>query len=482
MKFSVVFYLLGRLFVIIGISLWIPTAASFYYREINPWYAFPLSSILTITLGIVLVVLFRKAKERPIAIRDGFLLVSLSWLFVSALGALPYFMTDAFPSFVDAFFEATSGFTTTGATVVSDIEALPKSILLWRSMSQWIGGLGIIVLAVAILPQLSIGGMQLMKNEMPGPTFEQLKPRIKQTAVGLWKVYVFFSIVLMLILCLLGMSPFESVCHMLSTMSTGGFSTQNESMAAFSPVIQMVITLFMFLAGVNFVLHYAWLHGDVKRLVTNPEWRFFVRFISVAVIFVVGDLYFRMGYSLDKSVLEAVFQVVAIGTSTGFSTANFEAWPFFSKGILFLLMFVGGCAGSTAGGFKQVRLELFLLKARTMLVKQLFPKAVTSVRLGKKHVTEDVLDGVSNLFLVSVVIFAACTLILLAFNIEFITATSAVIACMSNIGPGLGLVGPSVNYAWLPDFVKIILSLLMIVGRLEFFTVLVLFLPLAWKR
>jgi len=482
MRFSVVFYLLGRLFCIIGIFVLVPAAASYYYREIPVVYSFLITAGVMFAVGVGLMIWNRAAKEMPIAVRDGFLLVTLSWLCVSALGSIPYVLTGVFPSFVDALFESISGFTTTGATVLADIEAVPRGILLWRSFTQWIGGLGIIVLAVAILPQLSVGGMQLMKNEMPGPTFEQLKPRIKQTALSLWKTYVFFSVLLVLILVLMGMPLFDGLCHAFSTLGSGGFSTQNQSLGAYSPAIQMVVTLFMFLAGVNFVLHYAWLHGDFRKLFLNPELRFFTIFIISATTFIIGDLVIRTSAPLGDSLRVALFQVVSIATSTGFTTADFDAWPFFSKGILFLLMFVGGCAGSTAGGFKQVRLQLLLLKARSTLMKQIFPKAVLSVRLGKKQVSEDVIDGVSNLFLVSVVILAACTLVLLAFNIEFVTATSAVVACLSNIGPGLGFVGPSVNYAWLPDTVKIILSICMIVGRLEFFTVLVLLLPVAWKR
>jgi len=460
----------------------IPLSLAAGLQEVLALKAFMLAFVITLTCGIALSVIYRQGREQGITVRDGFLLVTLSWLLISILGAIPYIIAGSVTSFVDAVFESTSGFTTTGATLLADIEILPRSILLWRSMSQWIGGLGIIVLAVAILPQLSVGGMQLMKNEMPGPTFEQLKPRIKQTALSLWKIYALFSALLVVVLYLAGMPLFESICHMLTTVSTGGFSTQNASIAAYSPTIQFIIIIFMFLGGVNFVLHYAWLHGNPKKLLMDVEWRSFTSLIVLAIVLVMGDLIFHSQLPVVESLRLSAFQVVSLGTSSGFTTTDYNVWPNFSKGILFLLMFVGGCAGSTAGGFKQIRMYLLILKAKSTLIKQIFPKAVTSIKIGKRAVSDDVLDGVSNLFLVSVVIFAMITLVLLVFNIDLVTATSAVIACLSNIGPAFEMVGPAVDYAWLPDPIKLLLSACMIVGRLEFFTVLVLFLPVAWKR
>jgi len=482
MKFAAVFQLLGRLFGVIGLFLIAPAAVSWHYGEIWHFKVFLYTAALMMALGLTLMVWLRQAGREPISIRDGFLLVTLSWFSVSALGAVPYFLSGTFNCFADAFFESVSGFTTTGASVVMNVEELPKGILFWRALTQWIGGLGIIVLAVAILPQLSVGGMQLLKNEMPGPTFEQLKPRIKQTALSLWKIYVFFSLAMTAILYSLGLPIFESVCHVFTTLSTGGFSTKNASAGAFSTPVQTVIVVFMFLAGMNFVLHYAWLHGDFRRVFRDGEWRFYCMFLFLAFLLVALNLWSCMGSAWVEGMRVAVFQVVSITTSTGFSSTDFGQWPFLAKGLLFLSMFVGGCAGSTGGGFKQIRLKLLLIRSRFTLLRQIFPKAVTSVKIGRKPVSADVLEGVSDLFLMLVVIFSVCTLALLALNIDFVTATSAVIASLSNIGPGLGMVGPAQNYAWMPGSAKLLLTICMIIGRLEIFTVLVLFLPIAWKK
>ncbi|MFT5207618.1 MAG: trk system potassium uptake protein TrkH [Candidatus Omnitrophota bacterium] len=482
MRFPAIFYLLGRLFCLVSIAMIVPIIGALIYSETSVLHALILTDVIVLSMGASMIIINYKSRDSPIAIREGFLLVTLLWLGISIVGALPYWLTGVFPSFVDAFFESTSGFTTTGASVLMDIEAVPHAILLWRSLTQWIGGMGIIVLAVAILPQLSVGGMQLMRNEMPGPTFEQLKPRIRQTAMSLWKVYVLFSVMLWALLYSAGMPIFDSICHMFSTMSSGGFSVKNASMAAYSPTIQMIITIFMFLAGLNFVLHYHWLKGDFRRLFEDNEFRFYSCFLIIAAGSIFLELIFRLGMPILEAIRVVFFQVISISSSTGYATTDYEQWPYLSKGILFLLMFVGGCSGSTSGGFKAIRVQLFLLKTKSTLIKQIFPKAVTAVKIGKKPVSSDVLDGVSNLFLVSVVIFSGCTLVLLAFNISFVTATSAVVACLSNVGPGFELVGPEQNYAWFPDAIKVLLALCMIVGRLEFFTILVLFLPVAWKR
>jgi len=275
MKYGAIFYLLGRLLCLIGGLMLLPAAVSFSYGEQTSFYCFILTAAGTFLLGLLFIFICRKSKEKGIGMRDGFLLVTLSWVSISLLGALPYFCSGTMPHLADAIFESTSGFTTTGATILIDIEALPRGMLLWRGFTQYIGGLGIIVLAVAILPQLSVGGMQLMKNEMPGPNFEQLKPRIRATALAMSKIYILFSLLLLILLYLAGMSVFESVCHMFSTIASGGFSTRNASMAAFGVPIQIIVTFFMFLAGINFVLHYAWLHGDFKKLFRDVEWRFF---------------------------------------------------------------------------------------------------------------------------------------------------------------------------------------------------------------
>jgi len=481
MRFQAVFYLIGRLLCLIGALMLVPVVCSVYYGESKSIHSFLISAAVAVFTGVVCQIVFKAGRDQHIAIRDGFLLVTLAWCLVSLLGALPYYLSRTLPSFIDALFESTSGFTTTGASVVKNIEAFPHGILLWRNFTQWIGGMGIIVLAVAILPQLSVGGMQLLKNELPGPTFEQIKPRIRQTALSLWKVYVFFSLALGIILYFLGMPVFDSICHVFGTLSTGGFSPKNTSITAYSPAIQYVIIVFMFLAGTNFVLHYAWLHGNFKKVIQNTEFRFFFVTILLCVAAIMLNIYLKQHTSFAESFRLSLFQVVSIITSTGFVTDDFDAWPHFSKGILFLLMFVGGCAGSTGGGMKQIRLLLLLKEAKKSILRHIYPRAVVPIKLENRVVSEDVLQGVSSSVLLFLVIFSGCTLGLLAYDVDFVTAMSTVVACISNIGPGFEQVGATQNYAFYPGAVKILLSICMVVGRLELFTVLVLFVPATWR-
>jgi len=457
MRFSAVFYMMGRLLLIIGAFMLLPAAVSWYYGEQETLRHFVVMTLSACAAGCLFLLQFRGSRDEGITVKDGFLLVTLSWLTISFFGAFPFYNSQYFPSFVDALFESISGFTTTGASILSEIEALPRGLLFWRSFTHWIGGMGIIVLAVAVLPQLSVGGMQLMKNEMPGPTFEQLKPRIKQTALTLWKVYVLFSILEILALYLAGMPLFDSVCHMFGTMGTGGFSTRNASIGAYeSPLIQMIIAAFMFLAGINFVLHYNVIRGRAGKMFADSEWRFYVSVVSVAILVISADLYIQGNKGLQDAARLATFQVLAITSTTGYATDNFDAWPHLAKGLLFLIMVVGGCAGSTSGGLKQVRLLLLFKKAKQSIVQHIYPKAVVSVKMNGRVVPEAVLSGISNLLLIYLVIFSFSTLFLLAFNIDFVTATSAVIACLSNIGPGFGQVGAAENYAFLPDAVKML--------------------------
>ncbi|MBN1688705.1 MAG: TrkH family potassium uptake protein [Candidatus Omnitrophica bacterium] len=483
MRFQAVFYFLGRLLLIICIFLFIPAFVSLYYGEKEIARHFLQTAGIALGLGFLLAFLCRHGKDQGLAVRDGFLLVTLTWLSISFLGALPFYFSGFMRFFADAFFESVSGFTTTGASVVANIEAMPQGLLFWRNFTQWIGGMGIIVLSIAILPQLSVGGMQLMKNEMPGPTFEQLKPRIKQTAMSLWKIYVLLSAMEIVALYYLGMPLFDSVLHMFGTMATGGFSPRNASVVAYqSSAIEMVICLFMFLAGVNFVLHYAVIHGNPKKMLRDTEWRFYVGLTVVCLCIVAGDLFFQLHYPVLKSLRLAVFQVVSITTTTGFVTADFDVWGPISKSVLFLLMFVGGCAGSTGGGLKQIRVLLLFKRAKQAIVQHVFPKAIVSVKVNKSVIPESVLLGVSSFFLIYIVIYAICVMPLLAFHLDVTTATSAVAACLGNVGPGLGLVGATQNYAFLPGVVKMILCACMILGRLEIFTVLVLFFPATWRR
>lgn len=483
MRYKAILFMLSKLILIISGFLVIPASVALFYKEQETVNYFLWIAATVFSFGMFLFWSCYNYRDEVIGVRDGFLLVTLSWLALSLIGAVPFYYSGFFPRFIDAFFESVSGFTTTGASVLTDIEALPKGLLFWRSFTHWIGGMGIVVLAVAILPQLSVGGMQLMKNEMPGPTFEMLKPRIRQTALSLWKIYVLISIVQVIVLCLFKMPVFDSICHMFATMGTGGFSTKNASVAAYGSVgIEMVITFFMFLAGANFVLHYAVLRGNFGKMISDSEWRFYVNLILISFLVITVDLVVQNGSRFGEAMRYAIFQVLTIVTTTGFATADFDLWPHLSKGMLFLLMFVGGCAGSTGGGMKQVRLLLLFKKARQAILQHIYPKAVITVKLNQRPMPETILHGISSFLLLYLVIFSFMTLILLAFNIDFVTATSAVVASISNVGPGFAEVGPTSNYFAFPWLVKFVLSLCMIIGRLELFTVLVLLFPATWRR
>lgn len=482
MNFGIIGFLIGRLLGLISVVMLLPAAVAWYFKETDclPFFLLPAAGVFL--LAVSLNFFLRKFREDPLAMRDGFLMVTIAWLLLSFTGALPFYLSPYFKSFIDAFFEAASGFTTTGASILSDVEILPKSLLFWRSFSHWIGGMGIIVLAVAILPQLSVGGMQLMKSEMPGPTFEHLKPRMKQTALSLWKVYVLLSIIEVLILKVAGMSFFESFCHMFGSMGTGGFSTRNASVGAFSPAIQAIIAVFMFLAGMNFVLHYSMIKGKVSKLFQDREWRFYCSMIVLFWFVISLNLWVQGGFPFFRGVGLAGFQVLSIITTTGYATDAFEYWPQLSMGMLFLLMFVGGCAGSTSGGYKQIRLLLLFKRTKQSITEHIFSKAIVPVKLGGKVVAENVLHGVTGLFLLTIVLISFAVMAFLAHNLDFVTSTTAVVACLANVGPGLGDVGAAHNYGHLSADLKLLLTFLMIIGRLEIYTVLVLFLPVTWKK
>jgi trk system potassium uptake protein TrkH len=378
-------------------------------------------------------------------------------------------------------FESASGFTTTGASVLVDIEGEPPGLVLWRSLTQWLGGMGIIVLGIAILPKLEIGGMELLGAEAPGPMQEKLTPRIAQTAKYLWGIYALLTAAEVLALLLLGLGPLESVNHAFATMATGGFSTRNASIAAFdSPAIEMVVTLFMVLAGANFALHFHWLRGRPGRLFGDSEFRFYVGVLGGTTLLLAADLVLRNGNSVLDALRLGVFQSATIVTTTGFATADFDTWPAFSRVLLFLMMFVGGCAGSTGGSVKVARVMIVAKKLIVDLKRMLQPHAVLPVRIGPRAIPDEVVTSVTTFFILFLTLFAGGGLLLSLMGLDFVSAFSASAACIGNIGPGFGLVGPTHTFAPLPDLAKLLLVGLMIVGRLELYTVLVLL--FLWRR
>ena len=424
---------------------------------------------------------WRTPIPEDLNIREGFATVTLAWVAVALFGAIPYLLSGAIPAPAEAFFESMSGFTTTGSTVLTDIEIVAPGILLWRSTTQWLGGMGIIVLGIAILPFLGVGGMQLFRAEVPGPTPDRLRPRIRETAKLLWLVYAGLTAILVLLFALGGMSWFEAVNHAFTTMPTGGFSTRNASLGAFSPYIQWVAILFMYLAGMNFTLHYRALSRGVKPYLRDPEWRFFTLIVVGATLLVALTIAAE-GTSPEQTLREAAFQVVSLVTTTGYGTADYEAWTPFTQLVLFLLFFVGGMAGSTGGGPKVIRVLLTLKHGMQEIRKQLHPRAVFVAKVGGTAVPESTMLNVLGFMLLYVTIFGLGTMAMAAIGLSLPSAAGAAGTALANVGPGLDEVGPTDNFGFLPWHAQLLLAFLMLVGRLEIYTVLILFHPGLWRR
>lgn len=473
--------ILGALLLFLGATLLVPLPFSFYYAD-GTWQAFLLSAAICFSVGLCC---FRFSKSsQEFSVREGFAVVTFGWAFFAIFGALPYLLSGAIASPIDAIFETMSGFTTTGSTILTNVEALPHALLFWRSLTHWLGGMGIIVLSLAILPMLGVGGMQLFKAEVPGPTADRLKPRIQDTAKMLWGVYFLLTVVEILMLMLGGMNFFDAICHAFATLATGGFSTRNASVAAYdSAYIDGVITLFMLLAGANFALHFQVLRGRVVSVIKNEELRIYLAIVAVATAALMffnwsGDIYQGIGANLRYS----IFQVASIMTTTGFGTADFELWPVVCQYVLVLLMFVGGCAGSTGGGMKVARIILLFKHAQVQLFRLIHPRAIRLVKLGNRPVDKEVLQSILGFFALYIGIFVFCSLLMAACGLDLVSAGTSVIACLSNIGPGLGSVGPVDNFAAVPGIGKAVLIFCMLMGRLELFTVLVLFFPSFWRK
>lgn len=479
MNVSATLKALGALLLFLGFMLLTPLPFSFYFKD-GAAFAFMLSAVAASAAGAGLFF----AISGPIRLnhREGFAIVSLGWIAFAVFGSLPFLLSGEIPNPVDAFFEAMSGITTTGATVISDLDPIAESILFWRATLQWMGGMGIIVLTIAVLPFLGVGGMQLFQAEVPGPTADRLSPRIQDTAKLLWGVYFIFTLVEFVLLMLGGMSFFEAICHAFATMSTGGFSTENASLGGFdSAYLQFIVVLFMFLAGVNFSLHFYALRGAVGNYWKSSELKFYITIVaaSFAVVF-FGNL---GGYESHlRNALDSAFQVIAIITTTGFVTADYELWPVLSQYVLVFLMLLGGCAGSTAGGMKCVRLLLLMKHAYHQIFLNIHPRGVRNLKIDHKTVPNEVIQGVLGFFALYIGIFVGGSMVMAFFGLDFMTAAASVIACLGNVGPGLGEVGPTDNFAGIPALGKLVLAGLMLLGRLEIFTLIVLAFPSFWKR
>ena len=469
------------LLVVLGISMLFSLPWAYVYDEWNAAAALLISVAITAGSGLGLFLWGRRSRL-TIYRREALAVVGLGWVLIGAYGALPFMFGGTFTSFVDAYFETISGFTTTGATVLTDIEVVPRALLFWRMTTHWLGGMGIIVLFVAVFPQLGVGAKQMFRSEVPGPITEGLRPKIKETAVALWKIYAFLTLLEMGLLMLCGMSFYEALSHSFATMATGGYSTKNKSIGFYDSVaVDVVITLFMFLAGINFTLYYLVIRGNWKVMVRNSEFRAYLGLSLFVTLIISLDIWSLHG-SLGKAFQYAGFQTVAILTTTGFGTDNFDLYPAFSKTILVCLMFIGGSAGSTAGGMKISRL-MVLFKVGYQEVYHVFrPQARMSVKIGGAVVGEDVTRSILAFFLSFVGFFALGSIFMAALGLDIITASTSVVACLGNIGPGLARVGSVENYADIPAVGKAFLSFCMMLGRLELGTLLVLFVPDFWRR
>lgn len=454
---------------------------SFYYNE--DWTAILYAALGAILVGIVAWGLSKGYETKDLRKREGYLIVALGWIFMSLSGTLPYIFTGAIPGISNAFFETISGYTTTGATVLVDIEALPKGVLFWRSLTHWIGGMGIVVLTIAILPLLGIGGMQLFVAEAPGPTYDKLHPRIKETAKRLWYIYFFLTLGETVLLMAGGMSFYDAVNHAMSTISTGGFSTRNASITYYdSPYIEYVIIVFMFVGGTNFTLLYFLFKGKFKKIFFNEEFRAYLGTVLMVGIVVAIAIYYFTGTNPERAFRDALFQVVSIVTTTGFITADYTVWSPFTTIVFFLLLFSGASAGSTSGGIKIVRHVILFKNSILELKRQIHPSAVIPVRYNDKAVSEAVTYNIVAFILIYLTIFSFGSLIMASLGLDFMTAIGAVAATLGNSGPGIGLVGPAYNFSLIPDLGKWFLSFLMLLGRLELFTVLILFTPYFWSK
>ncbi len=480
-NFKVIFNIIGFLLILDGIAMMLGIPFSIYYND-NDILVLLISGTITSLIGFVMYY-FTKGSGKDIRKREGYIVVSLGWLAMTLFGAIPFVVHGSIPNFTDAFFETMSGFTTTGASILNDIEAMPHGLLFWRSLTQWLGGMGFIVLSLAILPILGIGGMQLFVAEVPGPTKDKIHPRVRETAKRLWGIYVIFTFAEVILLFIGGMDFFDSICHSLTTMATGGFSTKQSSIAHFnSPFIQYVIVLFMFMAGMNFSLHYYWLHRKLKPVTQNEEFKFYSLLIIGFTLLITVGMLFNSNNSFELTFRESLFQVVSMITTTGFVTTDYEMWGVFFQVIFFLLLFIGGSAGSTGGGIKVVR-HLLLIKNSALELKRLIhPRAVIPVRYNKISVNQDIVFNIMAFLLFYIAIFVFGTLVLAFIGLDFLTSMGAVATSLGNVGPAIATVGPVDNFAHIPDFGKWFLSFLMLMGRLELFTVLIIFSPSFWKK
>ncbi|VUT26421.1 MAG: potassium transporter [Candidatus Methanolliviera sp. GoM_asphalt] len=474
---------LGYIVFSIGIMMFFPLLVDIYYKEAIFEFLYPIA--ISIIIGSILILCFRTKKdERSIFEREAFLIVALGWLLAAIFGSLPYLFSSLPP--IDSFFESMSGFTTTGSTILVDIEAYSRGLLFWRSMTQWLGGMGIIVLFLAVLPTISDRGSRLFKAETSFLTAERIRPKIRDTMRIFCLIYLLFSVIEVILLLLCRVPLYEAICTAFSTLSTGGFHPRADSIAYYqSPIVEFIVIIFMLIGSINFSLHFMALKGKIKNVLRNEELRFYLIILLVSIGIVTIDLALRIHGNFLISFRYAVFQVVSTITSTGFATIDFSSSTFWTPSsalILFILMFLGGCRGSTSGGIKEARIHVVIKCIRREFRRLLHPEAVMPIKYNGKIVSEDALHSIFAFVLLYFTVFAVAGSVLIFMGYDPITSLSSVATAMENFGPGLALVGPFNNYAFFNPFAKILLTFCMWVGRLEIFTVLIIFLPEFWRR
>ncbi|MCO6401846.1 MAG: TrkH family potassium uptake protein [Verrucomicrobia bacterium] len=482
MNFRAVFHLISFLPIVLGLNMLLCWGVGAYYGD--SWFVqrgFALSASASLFLGGILWTSTRGTVD--LNRRDGVGIVTFGWLITTLIGAIPFLLTGAIPQLAGAWFESVSGFTTTGASVMTHLEEVPRSILLWRALAHFMGGMGILVLCVAILPLLGSGGMQIYRAEAAGPSKDRLTPRIASTAKLLWGLYLGINALNIIALRICGMSWFDSVCHGLATIATGGFSTRSSSIAAYnSPAIEWVLIFFMLVGGTNFALHWHLLRGKFSAYTRDSEFRLYIAIIFVATLIIALNAAPALYHNTGTGVRGALFAVVSVITTTGYGTDDFALWPALSQYILLLLMLIGACAGSTAGGLKVVRVLILCKQVLRELRLFIQPQAIYRVKMGKQLVDTEIVSMIGSFFIIFSLVFASAGAAMLLFTPDATTAFSSVASALGNVGPGLGAVGPQSSYASIPAAGQIILSLCMLLGRLELYTVLVVLMPSFWRR
>jgi len=475
--------MLSVILAIISGFMIIPAIIAALYNENEALYAILITIGISIVFFFAVKILSKEENVNKITQRDGFLFVTLSWVTASLIGALPYYISGAIPQLTDAYFEAMSGFSTTGATILPNIETLPVSLLFWRSLTHWLGGMGIVVLTVAVLPVLGIKGLQLIVAEAPGSKVDKLTARVAETAKILWIIYFVLTAIVTILLLIGGMSLIDALTHAFSTVATGGFSIKNSSVAHYnSAYIEAVITCFMVICGINFSLHFWLISGNYKNILKDSELKGYLSIFFVATFIITSETLGTNYNSITEAVRHASFQVASIMTTTGFVSADYEQWPFLSQTVLFVLMFVGGCSGSTSGGMKVIRLVTLLKQGLIEIKHLLHPRGVFILRINGKPVKKDMIYAISGFFFMYMFLAIVTTLVVSSSEVDMETSFGSAFAAIGNVGPGLGKVGPKGSYEFFPSYVKWWLSFVMLAGRLELYTVLIIFSRDFWRK